>query len=91
MIRRINMPQVMRQPAIIWSAIQAKFGHIGAWRRRVMLVAIACLWPFLAGFFLAGAATDTLGAGAVIYDTRDPISLSDLLGKAVFSSNNSAN
>ena len=38
-----------------------------------------------------GAATDTLGAGAVIYDTRDPISLSDLLGKAVFSSNNSAN
>ena len=40
---------------------------------------------------MPGAATDTLGAGAVIYDTRDPISLSDLLGKAVFSSNNSAN
>ena len=40
---------------------------------------------------MPGAATDTLGVGAVIYDTRDPISLSDLLGKAVFSSNNSAN
>ena len=40
---------------------------------------------------MPGAATDTLGAGAVIYDTRDPISLTDLLGKAVFSSNNSAN
>ena len=40
---------------------------------------------------MPGAATDTLGAGAVIYDTRDPISLSDLLGKAVFSSSNSAN
>ncbi len=40
---------------------------------------------------MPGAATDTLRAGAVIYDTRDPISLSDLLGKAVFSSNNSAN
>ena len=40
---------------------------------------------------MPGAATDTLGSGAVIYDTRDPISLSDLLGKAVFSSNNSAN
>ena len=40
---------------------------------------------------MPGAATDTLGAGGVIYDTRDPISLSDLLGKAVFSSDNSAN
>ena len=40
---------------------------------------------------MPGAATDTLGVGAVIYDTRDPISLSDLLGKAVFSSNNLAN
>ncbi|MDA0800920.1 MAG: outer membrane lipid asymmetry maintenance protein MlaD [Proteobacteria bacterium] len=40
---------------------------------------------------MPGAATETLAAGAVIYDTRDPISLSDLLGKAVFSSNNSAN
>ena len=33
---------------------------------------------------MPGAATDALEAGAVIYDTRDPISLSDLLGKAVF-------
>ena len=40
---------------------------------------------------MPGAATDALEAGAVIYDTRDPISLSDLLGKAVFSSNNLAN
>ena len=40
---------------------------------------------------MPGAATDTLEVGAVIYDTRDPISLSDLLGKAVFSSNNLAN
>ena len=40
---------------------------------------------------MPGAATDTLGAGGVIYDTRDPISLSDLLGKAVFSPNNPAN
>ena len=49
------MPKVIRQPAIIWSAIHAKFGHIGAWRRHAMLVAIACLWPFLAG--VAGATT----------------------------------
>ena len=40
---------------------------------------------------MPGAATDTLGVGAVIYVTRYPISLSDLLGKAVLSSNNSAN
>jgi len=40
---------------------------------------------------LPGAATETLSAGGVIYDTRDPVSLSDLLGKAVFSSNNPAN
>ena len=40
---------------------------------------------------MPGAAIDALGVGAVIYDTRDPISLSDLLGKAVFSSNNLAN
>ena len=40
---------------------------------------------------MPGAATDTLGAGGVIYDTRDPISLSDLLGKAEFSPNNPAN
>ena len=40
---------------------------------------------------MPGSAIDALEAGAVIYDTRDPISLSDLLGKAVFSSNNLAN
>ena len=33
---------------------------------------------------MPGAATETLAAGAVIYDTRDPVSLSDLLGKAYF-------
>ena len=49
------MPQVMRQPAITWSTIHAKFGHIGAWLRRAILVAIACLWSFLAG--AAGATT----------------------------------
>ena len=43
----------MRQSAIIWSAIHAKFGHVCAWRRRA--VAIACLGPFLAGS--AGATT----------------------------------
>ena len=52
-IRRINMPQVMRQPAIIWSAIHAKSGHVSVWRR--CAAAIACLMPFLAGFFLAGS------------------------------------
>lgn len=40
---------------------------------------------------MPGTATETLAAGGVIYDTRDPVSLSDLLGKAVFSSNNPAN
>lgn len=40
---------------------------------------------------MPGAATDMLAAGEIIYDTRDPISLSDLLGKAVFSSNSPAN
>ena len=40
---------------------------------------------------MPGSVIDALEAGAVIYDTRDPISLSDLLGKAVFSSNNLAN
>ena len=35
---------------------------------------------------MPGSATETLGSGAVIYDTRDPVSLSDLLGKAFFSS-----
>ena len=51
------MPQVMRQSAIIWSAIYAKFGHVSAWRRRA--VAIACLVPFLVGFFLAVSAGAT--------------------------------
>ena len=49
------MPQVMRQSAISWSATHAKFGHIGARRRRALWVTIACLWPFLAG--AAGATT----------------------------------
>ncbi|MDB2469619.1 DUF2155 domain-containing protein, partial [Alphaproteobacteria bacterium] len=49
------MPQVMRQSAIIWSAIHAKFGHVSAWRRR----AVACLVPFLVGFFLVGSAGAT--------------------------------
>ena len=40
---------------------------------------------------MPGADVDMLAAGEIIYDTRDPISLSDLLGKAVFSSNSSAN
>ena len=34
---------------------------------------------------MPGAATETLVAGAVIYDTRDPVSLNDLLGQVVFS------
>ena len=34
---------------------------------------------------MPGAATETLAAGAVIYDTRDPVSLNDLLGQVVFS------
>ena len=51
------MPQVMRQSAIIWSAIHAKIGHVSAWWRRA--VAIACLVPFLVGFFLAGSAGAT--------------------------------
>lgn len=40
---------------------------------------------------MPGAAAEILDAGAVIYDTRDPVSLSDLLGKAVFSPGNPAN
>ena len=47
------MPQVMRQSAIIWSAIHAKSGHVSVWRR--CAAAIACLMPFFAGFFLAGS------------------------------------
>ena len=49
------MPQVMRQPAIIWSAIHAKLKHISAWWRRAVFVAIACLGTFLAAS--AGAVT----------------------------------
>ena len=37
---------------------------------------------------MPGSAVETLDAGAVIYDTRDPVSLTDLLGKAVFSPKN---
>ncbi len=45
------MPKVMRQPAIIWSAIHAKFKHISVRRRRAVFVTITitCLGPFLAG------------------------------------------
>ena len=39
---------------------------------------------------MPGAEDETLAAGAVIYDTRDPVSISDLLGKMVFSSGNNA-
>ena len=52
------MPQVMRQPAIVWSAIHAKFGHIIVWRRRAIFVAITCLGPFLAGSADAGTWID---------------------------------
>ena len=37
---------------------------------------------------MPGAEDEMLPAGAVIYDTRDPVSISDLLGKMVFSSGN---
>jgi phospholipid/cholesterol/gamma-HCH transport system substrate-binding protein len=40
---------------------------------------------------LPGAALDNLQDGAVIYNTRDPISLTDLLGKAVFASGGASN
>jgi phospholipid/cholesterol/gamma-HCH transport system substrate-binding protein len=40
---------------------------------------------------MPGSAVNTLESGAVIYDTRDPVSLTDLLGKAVFSSGGAAN
>jgi phospholipid/cholesterol/gamma-HCH transport system substrate-binding protein len=40
---------------------------------------------------LPGAALDNLKDGAVIYNTRDPISLTDLLGKAVFGSGGASN
>ena len=40
---------------------------------------------------MPGGADENLGEGAVIYDTRDPVSLTDLLGKAVFSSGSTSN
>ena len=40
---------------------------------------------------MPGAATETLAAGAVIYDTRDPVSLNDLLGKVLFSAESGPN
>ena len=39
---------------------------------------------------MPGADSEMLASGAVIYDTRDPVSISDLLGKMVFSSGNTA-
>ena len=39
---------------------------------------------------MPGAEDEMLAAGAVIYNTRDPVSISDLLGKMVFSSGNNA-
>ena len=51
------MPQVTCQSAIILSPTHAKFGHVSAWRRRAG--AIACLVPFLVGFFLAASAGAT--------------------------------
>ena len=37
---------------------------------------------------IPGADEEMMQPGEVIYDTRDPVSLTDLLGKAVFSSTN---
>ena len=37
---------------------------------------------------IPGADEDMMQPGEVIYDTRDPVSLTDLLGKAVFSAAN---
>ena len=37
---------------------------------------------------MTGAEEDMLQPGDVIYDTRDPVSLTDLLGKAVFAAGN---
>ena len=37
---------------------------------------------------MPGADDEMLTSGAVIYDTRDPVSIADLLGKMVFSSSN---
>ena len=38
---------------------------------------------------LPGSDDDLMPEGTVIFDTRDPVSLSDLLGKIVFQSNDS--
>ena len=51
------MPQVMRQSAIIWSAIHAKSRHVSVWRR--CAAAIAGLMLFLAGSVLAESAGAT--------------------------------
>jgi phospholipid/cholesterol/gamma-HCH transport system substrate-binding protein len=37
---------------------------------------------------IPGADEEMMQPGGVIYDTRDPVSLTDLLGKAVFASGN---
>ena len=39
---------------------------------------------------MPGADNEMLASGAVIYDTRDPVSIADLLGKMVFSSGDNA-
>ena len=39
---------------------------------------------------MPGADSEMLASGSVIYDTRDPVSISDLLGKMVFSTGNNA-
>ena len=39
---------------------------------------------------MPGADNEMLPSGAVIYDTRDPVSIADLLGKMVFSSGDNA-
>ena len=44
----------------------------------------------LGGNYQIDVAREMLASGAVIYDTRDPVSISDLLGKMVFSSGNSS-
>ena len=38
---------------------------------------------------LPGAGEDVMPEGTIIFDTRDPVSLSDLLGKIVFQGNES--
>ena len=39
--------------------------------------------------FCPGASEDVMPEGTIIFDTRDPVSLSDLLGKIVFQGNES--